>query len=115
MIADEVRDAFQQRDLDALAGLLAEDVTWGDPDNPDACHNRAEVIATYRRALDVGAAGEVVSVEPGQIGVVVHLRLPGRERWQLFVVRDCRIVEIRGYDDADSASSGSPESGVGHE
>lgn len=101
MIADQVRSAYERRDLDALAGLLADDVTWGPGGDPRSCHDRSEVIATYRRLMETGVTAEVVSVSAVPAGVVVHLRLADQDRWQLLVVRDARIMEIRGYDDGE--------------
>lgn len=103
MLVQQVRAAYDHRDLEAFASLLAPDVTWGDPGHPRGCRNRDDVLAIYRAALDTAAGVEVVSVEAAPAGVLVHLRLPDRDRWQLLAVRDERIVEIRGYEDAGSA------------
>ena len=103
VIADEVRTAYESRDLAALGPLLAEEVTWGDPGTPGACHCRDEVLAAFGRLKEAGVAAELLSVRDGPGGVVVHLGLAGGQRWQALSVRDGRIVEIRGYDDASSA------------
>lgn len=95
-MVDEVRAAYERRDLEGLAALLADDVTWGEPGVPGSCHERRGVVATFRRQLDAGLAGEVVSVVGFPGGVVVHLRTTRGERWQALLVSAGRISKIRG-------------------
>ena len=43
--AAQLRTSFNERDIDTFRRLLAEDARWGDdPDAPNTCHNRAEII-----------------------------------------------------------------------
>jgi hypothetical protein len=69
------------------------------------------VLATYRRLVDEGVTGDVTETKTGPAGVMCGLRVewPGGAAsrpttlFQVFLVRDGRISEIRGYDDRESA------------
>jgi ketosteroid isomerase-like protein len=108
-VAERIRSAFASRDFDSFGELLAEDARWGDDDR---CRNRRDVLATYRGLVDQGVTGDVTETATGPGGVMCELRVDwsgGADRsgpttlFQVFLVRDGRIVEIRGYDDRESA------------
>jgi uncharacterized protein len=118
-IAGELERAFATRDLEALGNLLADDARWGDDDASNKCRNRQQVVATFARLLDEGAEGGVDEIVVGPNGVLckLHVDWPdaasrsGREGfYHLYVVRDGKIVEIRRYDDRESAAAALGES-----
>lgn len=105
--------ALASRDLDALGELLSDDVTWGDVTHPRACHNRSDVLATFSRMLDVGVNGDVTELATGSEGILVGLEVTWPEDspresetslYQVYLVRDDLIVEIRRFDDRTSAA-----------
>ncbi len=111
-IRDGLQRAFAAKDLDLLGSLLADDARWGDDDAVNKCRGRDQVVGTFSRLLDEGVDGRVEECRAGPNGVLCKLRVdwPGsgdrsqRESlFHLYVVRDERIVEIRRYDDYDSA------------
>ncbi len=121
-IASELERAFAARDLEALGNLLADDARWGDDGASNKCRNRQQVVATFARLLDEGADGGVDEVVVGANGVLceLHVEWPGaasrsgRESfYHLYVVRDGKIVEIRRYDDRESAAVALGESAMG--
>jgi hypothetical protein len=68
-VMDRLRAAFEDQNLAAVSILLADDVRWGDDDNPDKCRNRAQVLRTLSQVLgerDVSAdITEMVQGVPG--------------------------------------------------
>ncbi|MHB1987657.1 MAG: nuclear transport factor 2 family protein [Acidimicrobiales bacterium] len=111
-LAARLRDAFTARDLDAFGSLLAEDVRWGDDDHPRACRNRTEVLAAFSRGMLAGVGADITELVTGELGILCGLRLrwpTGHERaadrdiYQVYLVGNGRIVEIRRYDDRVSA------------
>ena len=112
-LAEQVRDALASHDLEAFGALLSDDVTWGDSGHPRGCRNRADVLATFARLLDKGVDGHVTEIETGAVGILCGLTVEwpdgdprelDRSLYQVYLVRDGRIVEIRRYDDRDSAA-----------
>lgn len=107
-VITRLRSAFEARDLDTLAGLLADDVRWGDGDHPRTCRNAQQVLSTFARAMD-DAEATITEMVEGSNGILcgldVHWR-DGRqvELFQVFLLRDGRVAEIRGYDDRHSAA-----------
>jgi hypothetical protein len=113
-IAQQLRTAFNARDIDTFRGLLAEDARWGeDPDAPNTCHNRAEIVAHIKRLLDEGLRASIEQTTTGPRGVACLLEVewpdpesapPGRDSfYQVYVVTDALVTEIQGHDDQDSA------------
>ena len=113
-LASRLRTAFNARDLDTFRGLLAEDARWGeDPDAPSTCHNRAEIIAHFKRLLDEGVRASMTETTAGPRGVACLLEVEwpdpetapqGRSSfYQVFIVTDGLVTEIQGHDDQDSA------------
>ena len=112
--ATQLRTAFNARDIETFRGLLAEDARWGeDPDAPNTCHNRAEIIAHVKRLLDEGVRASITETTTGPRGVACLLEVewpdpenapPDRFRfYQVYVVTDGLVTEIQGHDDQDSA------------
>ena len=112
--ATRLRTAFNARDIDTFRGLLADDARWGeDPDAPNTCHNRAEIIAHVKRLLDEGVRASITETETGARGVACLLEVewpdPGKAPpnrysfYQVYVVTGGLVTEIQGHDDQDSA------------
>jgi SnoaL-like domain len=112
--ATQLRTAFNARDIDTFRGLLSEDARWGeDPDAPNTCRNRAEIIAHVKRLLDEGVRASITETTTGPRGVACLLEVewpdpqnapPDRfSFYQVYVVTDGLVTEIQGHDDHDSA------------
>ncbi len=106
--------AFNARDVGTFRELLAEDAIWGDdPNAPDTCHNRAEIIAHIERLLNDGLSAEIMDTTTGPRGIAALLEVewpdPADARpdrisfYQVYVVTDGLVTEIQGHDDQDSA------------
>lgn len=112
-LAARVRTALTARDLDAFGAFLSDDVRWGDDDHPRRCRSRSDVLATFRRLMGEGAEADITELVAGTNGLLCGLsvRWSGtedhpRERtlFHFYLVRDDHIVEIRPFDDRDSAA-----------
>ncbi|HEY1990604.1 MAG TPA: nuclear transport factor 2 family protein [Acidimicrobiales bacterium] len=111
-IADQIRQAYSTRNLDALGPLLAEDVTWGDPGHPRSCRNRSDVLATFSRLMADGVDGEVTELSQGATGLLCGLAAhwpdgagePERNVFHVYRVQDGLITRIDRFDDRDSAA-----------
>jgi len=113
-VARQVRVALAAEDPVAFSHLLDPDVTWGAPGarNP-SCKNRHQVLAWYERGREAGVRGSVFDVEVIGDRLLVSMTVRGTEeaqerggtalRYQLFTVRDGRIVDIVGFDDKADA------------
>lgn len=113
-VADRIQSALGSADLTAFADLLAPDVRWGAPDDPDqSCRNRDEVMAWYRRGRDAGVRAQVTETIVYDNNIVVGLLVTGRpspegadeeaQRWQVLTVGDDGVEEICGFDNRDDA------------
>jgi ketosteroid isomerase-like protein len=108
-IAEQVRTALAGGDLEAFAHLLDPDVTWGAPgDASPPCRNRKQVLEWYRRGRSNGRRALDVDVTVHGDKLLVAMTVTDADgeaapRWQVLTVRDDRVVDIRGYDDADAA------------
>jgi hypothetical protein len=113
-VADQLRAALNARDMTAFRSLIAEGATWGDggPDDERTCHNRNEIIATYKRLLANGVRGTVTETTTGPHGVACRMEVewpdgsPNRRGptiYQAFSVTDGLVTRIAGYDDFDRA------------
>jgi hypothetical protein len=113
-MAAQIRDALNARDMAALRVLVAEDAQWGDggPDDTRACHNRNEIIATYKRLLDQGVRGTVTETTTGPAGVACRVELDwpdstpnprGPTLYQAYLVTDGLITCIEGHEDWELA------------
>jgi ketosteroid isomerase-like protein len=113
-IAEQIRRAYSTRDLGVLAPLLADDVTWGDPDHPRGCRSRSDVLATFSRVMADGVDGEITELSQGSDGLLCGLTV----RWpdehprsddqgalfHVYRLREGLITRIEPYDDRDSAA-----------
>ncbi|TAN27492.1 MAG: nuclear transport factor 2 family protein [Actinomycetota bacterium] len=113
-LAEQVREAFAARDLQAFGALLSDDVTWGDVDMPRGCRNRTEVLTTLNSLLDKQVDGRITELETGEAGILCGLavewpkddpRAGDTELFHVYMVRDGKIYQIRRYDDRDSAAA----------
>ncbi|MGI8752958.1 MAG: nuclear transport factor 2 family protein [Acidimicrobiales bacterium] len=113
-LAERLGQAFSTHDLEAFAVLLSDDVRWGDDDHPRGCRSRADVVATFARLMEDGVDGAVTELVTGREGILCALSVqwpPGGERpgdrdiYQVYLVDDGHIVEIRRYDDRGSAAA----------
>jgi ketosteroid isomerase-like protein len=114
-LLDRVRDALASQDLDAFTALLAPDVTWGAPGDPNPpCRNRRQVVQWYQRAYDRGVRATVTAViAVGDSSMLVGLAVTGDPadddaggpagRWQVLAITDGLVSDIRGFEDRPSA------------
>lgn len=111
-LADKIRRAFAGRGLSAFGGLLAEEVTWGDVDNPRGCRNRSDVLSVFALLLDKGVVANICELETGTAGILCELTVEWPEGdprgiepslLHVYMVKDDRIYQIRRYDDRESA------------
>jgi hypothetical protein len=113
-LAASLRDALNTRDMTAFRALIAENARWGygGPDDERTCHNRNEIIATYKRLLATGVTGTVVETTTGPAGVACILKVdwpdkaPNRRGptiYQTFIVTDGLITYIEGHDNREQA------------
>ena len=113
-MAARLRVALNARDMNAFRALIADNAKWGDggPDDERTCHNRNEIVATYKRLLDQGVRGTVTETVTGPLGIVCRTDLewpegaPNRRGptiYQAFFVADGLITRIVGHDDPDRA------------
>jgi ketosteroid isomerase-like protein len=87
-------EAVLRGDVDAVAEMLAPDVTWG------TCRNRDEVLSFMRQAR---GAAELVDVIDAGDRVVVVLDAGGRRVANLTTFRDGKVVEMVHYPEPDEA------------
>lgn len=107
-VGDALRAAMAAGDPEVLRRVLSPDVRWGDDGHPRSCRGPDEVVATMRRALDLGVAARLGEVVAGPRAVLAELvvEFPGQDplvRYQVYDVADGLVTEIRGFDDAADA------------
>jgi hypothetical protein len=113
-LAARLRHALNARDTDAFRALIAENAVWGEggPDDERTCHNRNDIIATYKRLLNQGVRGTVTETTtgPGGVACLVEIDWPvdvpnqrGPTLYQVFLVTDGVVTRIQGHDDRDLA------------
>jgi len=113
-IAERVKAAYDAADLSAFSDLLAEDVTWGAPDDTSPeCKNRTQVLAWYQQGRESGMRSQVSEIVALGNRLIVGLRVTGNrapessdgahERWQILTVSGGRIVDIVGFDTREEA------------
>ena len=105
VVAARIRTAFNALDMDAFRSLLAEDARWGeDPDSPQTCHNRADVLAWYGGLIDRGFRASVVAtaVELDRIVLTLDVTRPGggtSRNHQVFRIASGHVVDIRDHQE----------------
>lgn len=113
-VAANVRTALESADLDAFADLLDPHVTWGAPGDPSPpCQNRNQVLDWYRQGHAEGRRAHVLDVTSHDNKILVAMTVTdpqhptgdAHERWQVLTVTGGRVVDIRGYDDHDDATT----------
>jgi SnoaL-like domain len=113
-LALRLQTAFNERNIDVLRSLLAEDATWGeDPEGEQYCHDRNDVIRNVKRLLAEGVQARITETTVGPHGIAAHLQVewpdpedapPNRlDFFQVYVVADGLVTEIHGHDDRASA------------
>ena len=113
-VVAELRVAIESKDLAAFSDLLAPDVTWGPPGaKTPTCRNKNQVLTWYGRGSSSGASAKVTEVVAAGNRVLVGLNVRGVQRakeagghtarWQVFTVRDGRIVDIVGFEQRSDA------------
>ncbi len=114
LIAATLRLAVTTRDPDALCSVLADDVRWGDDGFPRSCRSRADVLRTLSEGMTRGLEADLGEVVAGQDGVLVGLRVRqpddppdalGRTLFQVYLVRDGLVSEIRPFDERPAAAA----------
>jgi SnoaL-like domain/Ankyrin repeat len=119
-VAALARIAYEQRDLELFASLLAPDVRWGA--GPFGCSTREQVLAEYRELLALGFRGELRRIEtPAEDTLIVEVSYAGTPsgtrppppgaRVQVLRVADDLIVSIDGYPDLESARQAADSTG----
>lgn len=127
-LAEVVRTALTDGDLEKYRDLLAPNAHWGPPDSPQwGCQNRSQIINWYKAAQDQGMRATVTEVVTGTDSLLVGLMVRGRgeegehgdaghggqadeepgtePRWQVLKVHDGLIIDICGYDDRAEAAA----------
>jgi hypothetical protein len=80
-LADQVRQALETADLDALAELLDPAVRRGPPGDPvPPGRSRTEVLASYRRGRDIGARTRVTETLVAGDKILVGLKVTNPAR-----------------------------------
>jgi hypothetical protein len=113
-MAAQIRIALNARDMTAFRSLIAEGAQWGEagPDDERTCHNRNEIISTYKRLLAEGVRGTVTDTTTGPGGVVCCMEVewpdgaPNRRGptiYQAFFVANGLVTRIQGHDRLDGA------------
>jgi hypothetical protein len=113
-MAARIRIALNARDMTAFRSLIGEGAQWGEggPDDERTCHNRNEIIATYKRLLAEGVRGTVTETTTGPGGVVCSLEVEWPDRspnrrgptiYQAFLVTNGFVTRIQGHDNHQHA------------
>jgi hypothetical protein len=104
-IADRVRAALDNADLDEFAALLSPDVHWGAPDDANPpCQNRDQVLKWYRKGRAEGRRATVDRIEVHGNALLVEIhQAGGQRRWQVLRVGPDGVNDIRGYERRDDA------------
>jgi hypothetical protein len=99
-IADRVRVALDDADLEEFAALLSPDVHFGAPgDATPPCQNRTQVLAWYEEGRDRGRRATVDVMEVHGNALLVGLQqVDGTQRWQVLRVGPDGVNDIRGYE-----------------
>src|SRR5262245_25290429 len=71
--AAQLRAVFNERDIEAFYGLLAEDARWGDPEAPSSCHDRDAILGHMKQLLDAGVDATIIETATGPRGIACIL------------------------------------------
>jgi len=117
-LAERIRSALEGGDLEQIGALLHPDAHWGPPGGASGeCTNRRQVLAYWGASKGAGTRASVTEVVIEGDKVLVGLRVTGRQdpsgrgddpfdRWQVLILRDGLVCDIRGYDHrADAAEA----------
>jgi len=113
-LATKLRNAFNDRDIDALRPLLAAGATWGeDPSGGAFCPDRENILRRVRQLLASGVNPTIVATTTGSRGIAARVEVewanPDAARKepityaQAYFVTDGLVTEIRGFDTIDVA------------
>lgn len=108
-IAESLRAALSDGNLEKFADLLDPRVTWGAPDDPEpSCQNRKQVLAWYANGRAAGRRAEIRSITINEDKILVTMFVTslgedGSDRWQVLRVANGLVADIRGYDDEADA------------
>lgn len=104
-LAEHLRVAYEQADLELFASLLHPLARMGD--GPLACTSREEIVARYQDMTERGMRGEVVHTEATAGALILSIRYRGRATagrdpepemtHQRLEVTDGHVTAIRGY------------------
>jgi ketosteroid isomerase-like protein len=112
-------DAYSRGDVAAMLEIVDAELEWtfldpslADP-QPQVCHGRGELAAALQRQADRGLTLQLEEVIANGDRVLVGVRTPGvdalrmrqaRDRnYDVFTVRDGRVVAMRACRDRDEA------------
>lgn len=109
-----LRSAMESADLEAIADLLAVNVTWGPPgDSSPPCRKKRQVLEWYERGKNSGASAHVSEVVVRGNHVLMGLVVSGTRgardhgghtvRWQVFTIADGHLTDIVGFDQRNIA------------
>lgn len=110
LVLEQLRAAFENRDIDSLSPLLADDVRWGDDNHPNRCRNRKQVLNTFRQGIREGElTADITEMVQGPAGILCALDVhgpDGRDKtiFQVYLLRGEKIAEIWRYDDRPNAA-----------
>ncbi len=95
-----------------FVALLSPDARWGSPEHPRSCQNASQIIQTLRSGLERGLSAHLEEIQRGSTGILCALDLLGVQKdnpgkveriYQVYIVEDNLICEIKRFDDLQSA------------
>jgi len=115
-VTQQVIDAFTANDLDALAALMADEVTWHAVDAHAACHDRAQVVDLMRHQVTAGVRGDLVESQVvgscvmvgltvgAPVGVLPDDMPTDRPVYKVITTREGRVHHIQDCIDRSHAA-----------
>ncbi len=104
---------MESADLDAIADLLAPNVTWGPPGaKSPPCQSKQQVLQWYQRGKFAGATARITDLEVKEDKILIGLVVLGLDdehhgdpvvRWQVFTVAHGLITDIVGFEEKGDA------------
>jgi ketosteroid isomerase-like protein len=111
--------AYMRGDIAAMLAVVDADLEWTylDPSLPDpqpeVCHGRGELATALQRQADQGLRSQLEELIVNDERVMVVVRTPGVDQYRarraddrnydVFTIRDGRIVAMRACHDRDEA------------